>query len=166
VNGLDIFIIVAVAVASFLGWRRGIIGPALTVVGLILGVLIAGQTYFEISAFLEPIINKKTWADVISFALIVIGTIVATGLVSKLFKKLLKSLMLGWIDNAAGMILGILVASLGITTFLSIVGLMPIGVFDELLSGSNLAPFFEDTLLLWMLAFLPSEFDRVKDLIN
>lgn len=165
-NGLDIFIIVAVSVAAFLGWRRGIIGPALTVVGLILGVLIAGQTYVGISAFLEPIVNKKTWADVLSFAFVVIVTIVATSLVSKLFKKILKSLMIGWIDNAAGMALGVLVASLGITTLLSIVGLMPIGVFDQLLANSNLAPFFEDTLLLWMLAFLPSEFDRVTELID
>ena len=74
--------------------------------------------------------------------------------------------MIGWIDNAAGMALGVLVASLGITTLLSIVGLMPIGVFDQLLANSNLAPFFEDTLLLWMLAFLPSEFDRVTELID
>lgn len=165
-NGLDIFITVVLVVAAFFGWRRGIIGTVLTLVGLVVGVAVAGQTYTQFADVLEPVIESQTWANVAAFAIILVVIMALATFVSKFLKKLLTLLMLGWVDNAAGLILGVFMASLGLTAVIGVMGVVPFGSLDEMVANSTLAGFFGDVFLPGVLALLPNEFDRVTDLVN
>jgi membrane protein required for colicin V production len=166
VNGLDIFIIVVLVVAAFFGWRRGVIGTVLTLVGLVVGVIVAGQTYSSLSSALASVIESDTWANVAAFAIVLVVIMAATSVLSKLLKKVLSLLMLGWVDNAAGMVLGLFMASLGLTAVIGVMGVVPFGSLDETLADSALAGFFGDAFLPGVLALLPDEFDRVTDLVQ
>ena len=44
-NWLDIVLIAVLALATFLGFRRGIIAMVLPIVGLIIGIVLAGHYY-------------------------------------------------------------------------------------------------------------------------
>ena len=165
-NGLDIFIIVVLVVAAFFGWRRGIIGTVLTLVGLVVGVVVAGQTYDGLSNVFDEFIDSETWANVAAFATVLVVIMAASMVLSTLLKKVLALLMLGWVDNAAGMVLGLFMASLGLTAVVGVMGVVPFGSLDETLADSALAGFFGDAFLPGVLALLPDDFDRVTDLVQ
>jgi membrane protein required for colicin V production len=161
VNGLDLFITVVLVVAAFFGWRRGIIGTVLTLIGLVVGVVVAGQTYDGLSNVFDGFIDSPTWAKVAAFAIIA-----ASMVLSRLLKKVLTLLMLGWVDNVAGMVLGLFMSSLGLTAVIGVMGVVPFGSLDGTVENSVLAGFFGDAFLPGVLALLPSEFDRVTDLVQ
>ncbi len=165
-NGLDIFITVVLVVAAFFGWRRGIIGTVLTLIGLVVGVVVAGQTYTQFAGVLEPVIESQTWANVAAFGIILVIIMTVASFASKFLKKLLTVLMLGWVDNAAGLILGVFMASLGLTAVIGVMGVVPFGSLDDMVAASTLAGFFGGVFLPGVLALLPGEFDRVTDLVQ
>ncbi|MDA1215275.1 MAG: CvpA family protein [Chloroflexi bacterium] len=165
-NGLDIFITVVLVVAAFFGWRRGIIGTVLTLVGLVVGVVVAGQTYDGLSNVFDEFIDSPTWANVAAFATVLVVILAASMVLSRLLKKALTLLMLGWVDNVAGMVLGLFMSSLGLTAVIGVMGVVPFGSLEETVESSVLAGFFGDAFLPGVLALLPSEFDRVTDLVQ
>lgn len=165
-NGLDIFIIVLLVVAAFFGWRRGIIGTAFTLAGLVVGVFVAGQTYNGLSNVLDGFIQSEAWANVAAFATALVATIAASMVLSRLLKKILTLLMLGWVDNVAGMVLGLFMSSLGLTAMIGVMGVVPLGSLDQTVENSVLAGFFGDAFLPGVLALLPSEFDRVTNRVQ
>jgi membrane protein required for colicin V production len=166
VNGLDLFITVVLVVAAFFGWRRGIIGTVLTLIGLVVGVVVAGQTYDGLSNVFDGFIDSPTWAKVAAFATVLVVIIAASMVLSRLLKKVLTLLMLGWVDNVAGMVLGLFMSSLGLTAVIGVMGVVPFGSLDGTVENSVLAGFFGDAFLPGVLALLPSEFDRVTDLVQ
>ncbi len=165
-NGLDLFITVVLVVAAFFGWRRGIIGTVLTLIGLVVGVVVAGQTYDGLSNVFDGFIDSPTWAKVAAFATVLVVIIAASMVLSRLLKKVLTLLMLGWVDNVAGMVLGLFMSSLGLTAVIGVMGVVPFGSLDGTVENSVLAGFFGDAFLPGVLALLPSEFDRVTDLVQ
>ena len=165
-NGLDIFIIVVLVVAAFFGWRRGIIGTVLTLIGLVVGVIVAGQTYDGLSNVFDEFIDSPTWANVAAFATVLVVIMAASMVLSRLLRKVLTLLMLGWVDNVAGMVLGLFMSSLGLTAVIGVMGVVPFGSLEQTLEDSVLAGFFGDAFLPGVQALLPSEFDRVTDLVQ
>jgi len=59
-NWLDIVLIVAIAIPTFIGLRIGIIKAALSLAGLIVGVILAGRYYVLLSQQLS-FIPRLVW---------------------------------------------------------------------------------------------------------
>ena len=73
-NWLDIVLIAVLALATFLGFRRGIIAMVFPIVGLIIGVVLAGHYYGTVGGWL-PIDNQQHagWAG---YAIIIVVFII------------------------------------------------------------------------------------------
>jgi membrane protein required for colicin V production len=127
---------------------------------------VAGQTYDGLSNVFDGFIDSPTWAKVAAFATVLVVIIAASMVLSRLLKKVLTLLMLGWVDNVAGMVLGLFMSSLGLTAVIGVMGVVPFGSLDGTVENSVLAGFFGDAFLPGVLALLPSEFDRVTDLVQ
>ena len=158
-NWLDIVLIAVLALATFLGFRRGIIAMVLPIVGLIIGVVLAGHYYGPVGGWL-PIDNQQHagWAG---YAIIIVVVLIVSVILASVLRRFIRLVLLGWVDRLGGAILGLAVGSLFCAAVLA--ACVKFGLGSGFVDGSGIA-----TLLLdWLpavLLLLPGEFgDAVRD---
>ena len=157
-NWLDIVILVVAAITTFLGLRIGIIKAALSLAGLIVGIILAGHYSVPLSEQL-PFIPQADVAKVVAFAIILIGVMVIASVLAKLLKWAASAVMLGWVNRlggaAFGLVLGALFCGALLATWARFLGVA------EIINDSNLAVILLDRFPV-VLALLPDEFDAIR----
>ena len=108
-NWLDIVLILVLAFFAFLGWKKGLIRAALILVGLVLGVFIAGRLYVLLGDGL-PISNTTT-ARIVAFLLIFIAVLAVAVATAFILRKTIAAIKLGCADRALGALLGFVAGS-------------------------------------------------------
>ncbi len=157
-NWLDIVITVVLSISIIFGMRTGIIKAVLSLVGLIIGVILAGRYYGPLAEQLV-FIPQANVAEIVAFAIILIGVMVIAGVLASLLKWAASVMMLGWINRLGGALFGL---ALGATfcgallaiwvKFLGIDG----AIVESILSRVLLDQFPA------VLALLPGEFDGIR----
>ncbi|GAI11741.1 unnamed protein product, partial [marine sediment metagenome] len=157
-NWLDIVILVVVASATFLGLRIGIIKAALSLAGLIVGVILAGRYYVPLSAQLS-FIPQAGVAEVVAFAIILIGVMVIAGVLAGLLRWVASAVMLGWVNHlggaAFGLVLGAILCGALLAVWVKFLGIA--GIISESTVAAVLLDRFPAVL-----ALLPDEFDAIR----
>jgi len=161
-NWLDIVIIVVVGIATFVGLRKGIIRMVLTVVGLVVGIILAGRYYASFSEYLT-LISSPNWAKVAAFAIIFIGVMVLAALLSRLLERATSVIMLGWANRLVGGVLGFILGALCFGAILAI-WVKYIGLSGAI-AGSKIAPILLGQFPR-VLALLPEEFDSIRSFFD
>jgi len=161
-NWLDLIIVIAIAIFTFLGLRMGIIKAVLSLVGLIVGVVLAGRYYVPFSEQLT-FISSDNVAKIVAFAIILIGVMVVARVVAGLLKRLVSMLMLGWVDRVGGAIF-VLVLGATLCGALLAIWIKYLGMADAI-AESALAFLLLDRLPM-VLALLPGEFDGVRSFFH
>ena len=157
-NWLDILILVGLAVPAFVGLRRGLIKSALSLAGIIIGVVLAGNFYQSFSRTLTFIHNEDA-ANIIAFVLILVAVMAIAAVLACLLKSTARAVMLGWVDNVGGVVFGLLMGAMLWGAILAIW----VKLFDsELVTASLLASVLLDKFPL-VLGLLPGEFDAIRD---
>jgi len=157
-NWLDIAIMVAVAIITFLGWRVGIIKAVLSLAGLIVGVILAGRYYVPLSEELT-FISQAGVARIVAFAIILIGVMIVAALLAWLLKKVISLLMLGWVNRVGGGAFGLILGAIFCSALLAI-WVKFLGI-EEAITESVLASILLDRFPM-VLALLPDEFDAIR----
>ena len=157
-NWLDIVLIVVLVLPALVGLRRGLIKAALSLAGLIIGVVLAGNFYGSISGMFG-FINNPDVANILAFALILVVVIVAATVLARMLTFAVSVVMLGWVDHLGGAVFGFLLGAIFLgailATFVKFFG-------TDLVAESFLAGVLLDKFPL-VLALLPGEFDTVRD---
>ena len=155
---LDIVIIVVVGIATFWGLRIGIIKAVLSLVGLIVGVILAGRYYVPLSEQLA-FIPQASIAKIAAFAIILIGIMVIAGVLARFLKWTASILLLGWVNRLGGAVFGFVLGTILCSALLAIwVKFFGIaGVISESSLTAILLHYFP-----MVLALLPHEFDVVR----
>jgi len=157
-NWLDIVIIVALIIPAFIGLKQGIIKAALSLAGLIIGVVLASNFYEPLAKVLGFIPNADI-ANVVAFILILVVIMVIATLLARLLKFIASVVMLGWVDHVGGAIFGFFMGAILCSALLAIwVKFFGTGLITE----SFLAAVLLDKFPL-VLVLLPSEFDAIRD---
>jgi len=117
-NWLDIILLVLLFVPTFVGLRKGLIKAALSFAGLLIGVILAGHLYQPVSKIFSFISNENI-AYILAFILILVLVLVAAFFLARLLKSVIKIVMLGWVDNVGGAILGFLSGFILLSTILA-----------------------------------------------
>jgi len=118
---LDIVILVYLGVCIFVGARNGIIRQLGGIIGLFLGIYLSYKFSSALSGYLSEWVKvSETAMKVISFALIMIGTLVLMSLLGRLLESLFSAVAINWINRLLGIILslGIGVLLLGVVLFI------------------------------------------------
>ena len=158
-NWLDIVLIAVLALATFLGFRRGIISMVLPIVGLIIGVVLAGHYYGTVGGWL-PIDNQQHagWAG---YAIIIVVVLIVSVILASVLRRFIRLVLLGWVDRLGGAILGLAVGSLFCAAVLA--ACVKFGLGSGFVDGSGIATLMLDWLPA-VLVLLPGEFgDAVRD---
>ena len=161
-NWVDIVIIAVAALFGLLGLWRGAIRTAFGIVGLVVGIVLAGHYYQPFAAVLSP--GGASWAGIAAYAIILIATMIVAGVIGWVVAKLVHITLLGWLDRLIGGILGVGIGLLLVAAVLAIVSKhLPGSV--ETISQSALAGFLMARFPL-LLALLPKEFDFLSGLFT
>ena len=156
-NWLDIVILVALVAPTLLGLWQGFIKTLLSLVGLVLGVIVASNFYEALAGVLTFISNPGI-ANIVAFVILLVAVMVLAAIIAAVLRAILKAIMLGWADRLAGAVLGLLFGAVFmgavLAGFVKFFGEGP--VTDSLLAGLLL-----DKVPL-VLALLPREFDSVR----
>ena len=157
-NWLDIVIVVAVVIPALIGLRIGMIKAALSLAGLIVGVILAGRYYLPLSQRLT-FISSASVAEIAAFIIILIGVMVIAGVVARLLKWTASVIMLGWVNHLGGAVFGLVLGAIFCGALLAI-WVKFLGVTGAI-TESNLAPILVDFFPV-VLALLPDEFDAIR----
>jgi len=157
-NWLDIIIIIALIIPIFAGLRMGIIKAALSLAGLIVGVVLASNFYQELGGVLNFITDENI-ANIVAFILILAVVMVIANVAAALLKYTAKAILLGWVDRLGGAVFGLFIGAIFMGAILATI----VKLFGtELVTESLLAGILLDKFPL-VLGLLPSEFDVVRD---
>ena len=157
-NWLDIVILVAIALATVGGLGIGIIRAVLYLVGVILGVVLAGHYYLPFSRLLDAFLQSGV-AKVVAFAIILIAVMVAAAFLAIFLNRAASAIKLGWADRLGGAVFGFILGAIFcgalIALWVKFVG------GGETITESTLAPLLSGRFSM-ALALLPDEFDVVR----
>ncbi|MFC2008364.1 CvpA family protein [Chloroflexota bacterium] len=157
-NWLDIVILVPLAITALVGLKIGLIKAVLSLVGLIVGVILAGRFYAPLSELLT-FISQDSVAKIIAFAIILIGVMVIASVLALLFKWAASVMMLGWVNRLGGAAFGMLLGAITCGAFLA--AYVKFFGIAEVISQSLLARVLLDYFPL-VLGLLPDEFSAVR----
>ncbi len=121
------------AVAGILGFKKGFISQVVMFVGLCLGIWLAlqfaGLVGEQLVSYGLPTGER---GYLISFVIVFAAVVLGVYFLGKLVSRLLKVLLLGWLDKLLGLLFGILKTALILSVLLSICRLS--GVNDKIFS--------------------------------
>ena len=112
-NWLDIALIVILVLGLLWGMKTGLIGAIFTAVGILVGWVLAGQMAGDIGGLFESSLNSDTLVTVVSYAIIIIASVVIIGFIGKIAKPILTTATLGMsgmVDKLGGLALGLVIA--------------------------------------------------------
>ncbi|MBA7679617.1 hypothetical protein ES703_87916 [subsurface metagenome] len=159
-NWLDIVLIVILAVSTVFGLKTGLIKAALSLAGMIIGVMLAGNYYVTLSERLTFITHDGT-AKVVAFAIILIGIMIIASIIAKFLKWATSLVLLGWVNRLGGAVFGFIMA--GILCGAAIAAWVNFFGGGSTITDSAIAGILLDRLPL-VLALLPGEFDSVSSI--
>ena len=106
---IDIIILVLLALAVFKGIKDGLMRQLGGIVGLILGIFLAGRFSAMLSGWLHrvaPTLSESV-VKVLSFIVIIVVVCLCVVLLSRLLEKVIKITTLGWINRLLGVLLSV-----------------------------------------------------------
>ena len=102
-NILDIIILICLIPALIQGLRKGFISQAISIISIIAGVWASAKFANLVGAWLsEYLTASEQVLKVASFAIILIGVFLILGLIARILEKILKLVMLDWINKLIG----------------------------------------------------------------
>ncbi len=156
---LDLVIVVVLAISTFLGLRMGIIKAVLSLAGVIVGVILAGQYYVALADILPFFSETSSAAKIVAFAIILIVVMVIAITLARLLKWAASVMMLGWVNRLGGAIFGLVLGAIFCGALLAIwVKWLGVG---STITESIVAAILVDKFPL-ILALLPDEFDAIR----
>ena len=162
-NSLDIFFSIIIIVFFLRGLFHGLAFELISLIGLILGYLVA-ITYLNIlSTFIIKYIPSlpNAAANIISFALLFIITNIILRFVANVLTRTLKYAMLGWLNRLLGGLFGILKGLILLSIIVFLISLIPSS--EGILKMLGL----EDSFIFPLLKILgPELYEQIHKLIG
>jgi membrane protein required for colicin V production len=155
---LDIVILVVIAISAFMGLRIGLIKAVLSLVGVIVGVILAGLFYVPLSEQLSFIPHAGA-AKIVAFIIILVAVMVIASILASLLKWAVSIVMLGWVNRAGGAIFGLVLGAIFCGALLATCAKF-LGI-EAIISDSRLAAVLLHYFPI-VLTLLPDEFNAVR----
>jgi len=158
VNWLDIVILVLLIIPTLVGLKIGIIKAVLSLFGIIVGVILAGQ-FHEVLGERLTFISQANVASIVAFAIIVIAVMIVAAIAASVLKKIASVILLGWVNHLGGAIFGLVVGAIFSGALLAIWAKF-LGAGDMITESAS-ATFLLNQFPL-ILSLLPEGFDEVR----
>ena len=161
-NLLDIVLLVAICISGLIGLKTGLIRAALSWVGLIVGVILAGRYYVALAEQLTFITHEGT-AKIAAFIIILIGTMLVAVILASLLERTVSMMLLGWVNRLGGAFFGLLLGAIFCGALLAI-WIKFLGA-PSAITDSGVAALLVEYFPL-VLSLLPDEFGAVRSFFH
>ena len=157
-NWLDAVLVIFLIFTTLVGVIRGLVGMLLPLIGLVVGVIVAGNYYTGLAN--DVFRSDATAARIAAFIVIVLVFLIIATLLTVLLHGFLKRFLLDWLNHLLGAFAGFVIGSLIAGAILSILLKQSVGV--PTIQDSAVASFLVDKFP-FALSLLPGEFDKIKN---
>jgi membrane protein required for colicin V production len=157
-NWIDIVIIIYLIISVISGAAQGLIRSVLSLLGIIVGVVLAANFYKQLAGVFS-FINNDTIANVIAFLIILGVVMVIAGIIGAALKSVIKAVKLGWVDGLGGAFFGLVMGAISAGALLAVIVKL---TGTQLITDSKMSAFLLDKFPL-VLGFLPDEFNVIRD---
>ena len=154
-NWLDVVIVLTIVVFVLSAYAAGLIREAVTLVGMIAGIVIAGLLYDNLAA--EFSADDDT-ALAVSFFVLFGSVYLIAQICAYVLKKGASLIMLGWLNHIGGAFFGFLKGVLVVEVVVLVFAAYPGLGMDGAVDGSALAPLFVEDVDFGLI-LLPGDFD-------
>lgn len=162
-NWVDFVIIAIVAWLTFAAFWAGIIREIVTIVGVALGIVLAGFFYEDLAEDIQSLVDlDENAVRIIAFLLIFGACTLAGQLTAMLLKHTASILMLGTFDHLFGAVFGLFKGIVVVEVLLIVFVTFPALGLKDAIDGSLFGPLFLDGIP-FVLRVLPSEFDSAVE---
>ena len=141
-TAFDWFLIVVVVASTLAAFSKGFIRVLLSVLGVLVGLLVASWYYLAVATTLHQWIVSFPMAEVLAFLIIFVLVVILFACIAKLLRKAVSAVGLGFIDRLLGGAIGFIRGLL-----LGVAAMMAAAAFIPNLPpvrDSQLAPYFLD----------------------
>ncbi|MFH1943906.1 MAG: CvpA family protein [bacterium] len=126
-NGIDITILVVVGFFGIKGLFRGLVIEIFTLVGLLVGYVVALREMGDLAGFLERVLHiPELIANALGFLLIFILITLLFRWIAGGLKRFLKWTFIGWLDRGSGLLFGLFKGTLITSLLLLLISLVPL----------------------------------------
>lgn len=161
-NWLDIAIILIVVGFVAAAYSAGLIREVITLLSVIIGIIIAGQLYDNLTTDVLVFMDDRDVADAISF-LVLFGAVYLFGqILAYTLKTGASLLMLGWANHIGGAFFGLLKGLIVVEVLLIVFAAYPELGLDGSVDGSEVSRYFVKDVD-WVQWILPGNFDERVD---
>lgn len=161
-NWLDGAIIAVIIWFTFSAFQAGFVRESVTVLGAVLGVVLAGLFYQELGDDVLTFIDNDTLARLIAFGIIFGGTALAGQMLALVLKPTIDLLQLGIFDQLAGAVFGFAKAFFFIQIFIIVFVTYPKWNMDDVIEESSFGSLIAQKTTL-LVKVLPDEFKLSLD---
>lgn len=159
-NVLDIIILSIVLFFTIWSFFKGIIRGVFSLLALALGIILARQFYYQTAQSWGRWISPKA-GNIIAFILLFLVAYLVVVIIGKLFRKIIKTIELNWLDHVGGALLGFLIGLLLVCLLVTVL-IMVLSPHEEVLRTSKLIPHVVSLVTLsdGLLKAIPPEIRR------
>jgi membrane protein required for colicin V production len=157
-NWFDIVLIAVLLLSTIIGIWRGFINMVLPLIGIIIGIVLAGIYAPTVGGWLS--IENPEHAAWTGYAIIMVGTLIVSIILAVILTRFIHLTLLGWLDRLLGGLFGLALGALLCAASLAACVKYDLGT--DFIQGSAIAQFMLDKFPA-ILILLPGDFDSVKD---
>ncbi len=165
-NWLDITIGVVVIFGAIGGYREGFLMEVISLVAILLGILAGFKFMGMAMVFLDSRFEiNQSILPFIGFATVFVIIVILVSLLGRLIKASISRSLLGQLDQAMGMLVGMVKVLFMISVAIWIFDSLELTVFKQAISNSKIAPWLADvapTIATWLGDMIPF----FKDVFN
>jgi len=158
-NWLDIVIVVAGGSITLIGWTMGGIFIGVAALGILAGMALATRIQDELQPLFSRFIDSDNGAEIASFIAILVLILIASVAISIALRAVLSKLMLGWVDKASGLAVGLVLTFAIGSGVLATIQQHPVLGLETIIEDSALGSFLADKfdVVLRGIRFLPKD---------
>ncbi len=119
--------------------HRGLIRETFALLALVLGIVLATACYGLVMPYLARFVGPGIVARILAYVIIFAVAVLVTVVAGNVIQKVVKVLLLGWLDRCGGFVVGVLKAVVIIGMVALLADRIP-AVHDALRTYSDLAP--------------------------
>ena len=157
-NWLDIVLLVIMVISAVGGFITGLIKAIFSLVGLILGVVLAGRFYINLAGVLSFLPGSNT-PRIVAFIIILLVVMLIFALLGNILTKVISAIKLGWLNRLGGGVFGIFEGAILAAALLTI--WIKVADPGDVVSNSKIAVVLLDKLP-FIFGLLPSEFNSIQ----
>ena len=161
-NWLDIIVVATIAWFIFSAFWAGVIREIVAIVGVALGIVLAGLFYQDLADDVKLVIDGDNAPRIIAFLLIFGACALAGQLVAMVLKQTAALLMLGTFDHLLGAVFGFAKGIVVVEILMIVFVTFPALGLKETIDESMFGPIFLNGIP-FLLKVLPSEFDSAVE---